>query len=192
MEEGPPRKQARLESDTEDGRSNSGDTTQSLEHDEQCPFPWTGSKSTGTRASGGNSVMTDERYADFQLLDEVHEDDNDDDDDNDADGQDTEDDYDYDSEVPEEEIDALLEEGLPEEMKGPRKRKRDAIIGEGEEAPYDEREKLVLIEKGNNHFEVLPEGWVQVTHNSGMPVYLHKAVKSVHNVKTLLLGAGQC
>ncbi|XP_066985833.1 microprocessor complex subunit DGCR8 isoform X2 [Macrobrachium rosenbergii] len=190
MEEGPPRKQARLESDTEDGRSSNGDTTLSLEHDEQCPFPWSGSKSTGTRASGGNSVMTDERYADFQLLDEVHEDDNEDDDDNDADGQDTEDDYDYDSEVPEEEIDALLEEGLPEEMKGPRKRKRDAIIGEGEEAPYDEREKLVLIEKGNNHFEVLPEGWVQVTHNSGMPVYLHKQSRVCTMSKPYFLGQG--
>ena len=59
--------------------------------------------------------------------------------------QDSEEDYDYDSEVPEEEIDALLEEPLPEEMKGPRKRKRDAVVGEGEETPYDEWEKLVLI-----------------------------------------------
>ena len=60
-----------------------------------------------------------------------------------SDGQDSEEDYD--SEVPEEEIDALLEEGLPEEMKGPRKRRREALLGEGEEAPYDERQKIVLV-----------------------------------------------
>lgn len=60
-----------------------------------------------------------------------------------SEGQDSEEDYD--SEVPEEEIDALLEEGLPEEMKGPRKRRREALTGEGEEAPYDERQKIVLV-----------------------------------------------
>lgn len=63
------------------------------------------------------------------------------------DGQDSEEDYEYDSEVPEEEIDALLEEGLPEEMKGPRKRKREMALGENDESPYDEREKVVLVGK---------------------------------------------
>ncbi|KAG7159237.1 microprocessor complex subunit DGCR8-like [Homarus americanus] len=103
-------------------------------------------------------------------------------------GQDSEEDYEYDSEVPEEEIDALLEEGLPEEMKGPRKRKKDTVLGEGEEAPYDERQKVVLVEKGSNHFEVLPEGWVQVTHNSGMPVYLHKQSRVCTMAKPYFLG----
>lgn len=37
------------------------------------------------------------------------------------------------------------------------------------------------IEKGHNHFEVLPEGWIKVTHNSGLPIFLHK----VHRVCTL-------
>lgn len=36
-------------------------------------------------------------------------------------------------------------------------------------------------EKGHNHFEVLPEGWIKVTHNSGLPIFLHK----VHRVCTL-------
>lgn len=63
------------------------------------------------------------------------------------------DDYDYDSEVPEEEIDALLEAGLPEEMKGPRRRRKDTQAAEGVEAgeendtPYDERQKMVLVGK---------------------------------------------
>lgn len=64
-----------------------------------------------------------------------------------SDGQESEDDYDSDSEVPEEEIDALLEEGLPEEMKGPRKRRKDTVAGEADEAPYDERQKVVLVGK---------------------------------------------
>lgn len=126
------------------------------------------------RASGGNEILNDSRYDGFQLLDEVHAgDDNDDQGEFNrlltdplcslcalisvtfilsinvifhfpsSDGQDSEEDYD--SEVPEEEIDALLEEGLPEEMKGPRKRRREALLGEGEEAPYDERQKIVLV-----------------------------------------------
>lgn len=32
--------------------------------------------------------------------------------------------------------------------------------------------KTVLEERGRNHFEVLPEGWVQIVHNCGIPVYL--------------------
>ena len=52
-----------------------------------------------------------------------------------SDGQDTEEDYD--SEVPEDDIDVLLEKGLLEEMKGPRKMRRAA--------PYDEKQKIVLV-----------------------------------------------
>ncbi|KAK7068331.1 Microprocessor complex subunit dgcr8 [Halocaridina rubra] len=194
MEEGASRKQACVESGGEDGKTIGVESMQcDSDTEEQCPLQWDWTKGSGTRASGGTSILREDRYADFQLIDEIHEDDDDNDEDgldNDGEGQDSEDEYDYDSEVPEEEIDALLEEGLPEEMKGPRKRKRDAAVAEGEEAPYDEREKLVLIEKGNSHFEVLPEGWVQVTHNSGMPVYLHKQSRVCTVTKPYFLGQG--
>lgn len=26
--------------------------------------------------------------------------------------------------------------------------------------------------RGTDHFDVLPDGWVEVTHSSGLPVYL--------------------
>ena len=88
-----------------------------------------------------------------------------------------------DSDVPDEEIEAMLEEGLPEEFKGKRKDKKDSV-------PYKEKEKLVLDEIGHNHFDVLPEGWVQVTHNSGMPLYLHKQSRVCTLGKPYFLGPG--
>lgn len=60
-----------------------------------------------------------------------------------------------DSDIPDDEIEAMLEEGLPAKFKGKRSDKRSEML-------YEEREKLVLNEIGHNHFDVLPEGWVQV------------------------------
>ncbi|XP_076183505.1 microprocessor complex subunit partner of drosha isoform X1 [Ptiloglossa arizonensis] len=88
-----------------------------------------------------------------------------------------------DSDVPDEEIEAMLEEGLPEEFKGKKRDKKDSV-------PYEEKEKLVLDEIGHNHFDVLPEGWVQVTHNSGMPLYLHKQSRVCTLAKPYFLGPG--
>ncbi|XP_046471884.1 microprocessor complex subunit DGCR8 isoform X1 [Neodiprion pinetum] len=88
-----------------------------------------------------------------------------------------------DSDVPDEEIEAMLEEGLPDEFKGKRRKKSDAM-------PYEEKEKLVLDEIGHNHFDVLPEGWVQVTHNSGLPLYLHKQSRVCTLAKPYFLGPG--
>lgn len=88
-----------------------------------------------------------------------------------------------DSDVPDEEIEAMLEEGLPEEFKGKRRDKKDSV-------PYEEKVKLVLDEIGHNHFDVLPEGWVQVTHNSGMPLYLHKQSRVCTLTKPYFLGPG--
>lgn len=139
----------------------------------------------------------------FNVLDEISEDrgSGTENDSNDSDS--------YDSEVPDDEIEAMLEEGLPDEFKG-RKRKRDggklinfifscmycekltsflSIIEEGHK-PYEERDKTVLIEKGQNHFDVLPEGWIQVTHNSGMPLYLHKGTRVCTLAKPYFLGPG--
>ena len=49
---------------------------------------------------------------------------------------------------------------------------------------------MLLAEKGKNHFEVLPENWVQVTHNSGMPIYLHKPTRVCTLAKPYFLGPG--
>lgn len=37
-----------------------------------------------------------------------------------------------------------------------------------------EKTKIVLKKRGQDHFEILPEGWIEVTHSSGIPLYLHK------------------
>ncbi|KAG8237953.1 hypothetical protein J437_LFUL016298, partial [Ladona fulva] len=94
----------------------------------------------------------------------------------------------YDSDIPDEEIEAMLEEGLSEEFR--RKPSMERAFGSGENSPYEEREKVVLEEKGHNHFDVLPEGWVQVTHNSGMPIYLHKPTRVCTLSKPYFLGPG--
>lgn len=45
-------------------------------------------------------------------------------------------------------------------------------------------------EKGVNHFEILPEGWIQTTHASGMHIYLHKASRVCTTTKPYFLGQG--
>lgn len=79
----------------------------------------------------------------------------------------------------EEDIEQMLDADLPEELKTKRK-----------ENAYEERHKIVLDEKGRNHFEVLPEGWLQATHNSGMPIYLHKITRVCTTSKPYFLGPG--
>ncbi|XP_014204775.1 microprocessor complex subunit DGCR8 [Copidosoma floridanum] len=82
------------------------------------------------------------------------------------------------SEVPPDEVDNMLDEALPDEFKGPKKK------------VYEQKVKLVLEELGHNHFDVLPEGWLQVTHNSGMPLYLHKQSRVCTLSKPYFLGPG--
>ncbi|CAC5361397.1 DCGR8 [Mytilus coruscus] len=80
------------------------------------------------------------------------------------------------------EIYAWLEEGVS---------KKSMADNDGDKVvPVDEREKFVLLEKGVDPFEVLPEGWVAVTHNSGMPAYLHKASRVCTLSKPYFLGPG--
>jgi hypothetical protein len=45
-------------------------------------------------------------------------------------------------------------------------------------------------EKGSDPFDMLPEGWVLITHNSGMPVYLHKESRVVTFSKPYFIGPG--
>ncbi|KAF4516864.1 hypothetical protein B566_EDAN014375 [Ephemera danica] len=58
------------------------------------------------------------------------------------------------------------------------------------EVPIDEIDSMLEEEKGRNHFDVLPEGWVCVTHNSGMPVYLHKKSRVCTLAMPYFLGPG--
>lgn len=61
-----------------------------------------------------------------------------------------------------EDIDLLLEKPIEDAQTG-----KVIMPGDGEV-----REKIVLAYRGTDYFDVLPEGWVEVTHSSGLPIYL--------------------
>lgn len=133
-----------------------------------------------------------ENLRQFQVLDEVQGDNSEEEEDAGGEmdsqrGADDGDDYENSSDDGEgsddmnvDDLDSLLEENLPEGMKssGPKGK------------AYEERFKEVLEEKGRNHFEVLPEGWVQATHVSGMPLFLHTASRVCTTSRPYFLGPG--
>lgn len=110
----------------------------------------------------------------FHILDETE------------DNEDSDPDEDYDSDVPDEEIEKMLEEALET-----KKRKADeAELDLIDNINFEEKAKVVLIEKGQSHFDVLPEGWIKVSHNSGMPLYLHKSARVCTLSRPYFLGPG--
>lgn len=44
--------------------------------------------------------------------------------------------------------------------------------------------------RGTEYFEVLPDGWIEVTHSSGIPVYLHKTTRVCTLSRPYFLGPG--
>lgn len=82
------------------------------------------------------------------------------------------------SDLAEEDIENMLDEGLPDDLKNKRASQRQ------------DKTKTILVERGRNHFEVLPEGWVQITHNCGIPVYLHKPTRVCSVARPYFLGPG--
>ena len=74
--------------------------------------------------------------------------------------------------VPDEELEDMLEKGI--ESANPRNSENSNEI-----VPHTERIRHKLIDKGKNHFDVLPNGWIIVDHISGMPIYLHRPTRSV-------------
>lgn len=63
---------------------------------------------------------------------------------------------------------------------------------EGSNPPpaHIEKTKTVLKKRGQDYFEVLPEGWIEATHSSGMPLYLHKQSRVCTMSKPYYLGGG--
>ncbi|XP_053680301.1 microprocessor complex subunit DGCR8 [Anopheles nili] len=125
----------------------------------------------------GNEPGPVDNLRQFDVLDEVQGDNSDDD--SETGGADVEDGSSEGSDVNYDDIESMLDEGLPEELRNTNKKQ-----------PYEERFKQVLEEKGRNHFEVLPEGWVQATHMSGMPLYLHKTSRVCTASRPYFLGPG--
>ncbi|XP_076255723.1 microprocessor complex subunit partner of drosha [Rhynchophorus ferrugineus] len=93
----------------------------------------------------------------------------------------------YDSDIPDEEVERMLEEALDKKK---RKAAEAGLDADNIQVPFEEKTKIVLLEKGKNHFDVLPEGWLQVTHNSGMPIYLHKTSRVCTLSRPYFLGPG--
>ncbi|XP_052901646.1 microprocessor complex subunit DGCR8 [Anopheles moucheti] len=120
---------------------------------------------------------TADNLREFDVLDEVQGDNSEDD--SETGGGEADDGSSEGSDVNYDDIESMLDEGLPEELRNTAKKQ-----------PYEERFKQVLEEKGRNHFEVLPEGWVQATHTSGMPLYLHKASRVCTTSRPYFLGPG--
>lgn len=81
--------------------------------------------------------------------------------------------------LPIEDVDAMLEEGLSDKFKT-----------SGKENTVKLKCKVILEEKGYDHFEVLPEGWIQIMHSSGMPVYLHQKSRVCTMARPYYLGPG--
>jgi hypothetical protein len=95
--------------------------------------------------------------------------------------------------------------GVSERVKRKRLPKGEKNVGEN---GVIEREKIVLngayigesvciiwlkyniSEKDQNHFDVLPEGWIKVTHESGIPVYLHRKSRVCTVSRPYSLGTG--
>ncbi|XP_057688506.1 microprocessor complex subunit DGCR8 [Corythoichthys intestinalis] len=92
-------------------------------------------------------------------------------------------------------VDALLEEGMPVPKKmRPAEDKYDGDSdhhsdGEGVQ-PMMTKIKTVLKSRGRPPTEPLPDGWIMTFHNSGIPVYLHRETRVVTWSRPYFLGTG--
>uniref|UniRef100_A0A674B4A8 Microprocessor complex subunit DGCR8 n=1 Tax=Salmo trutta TaxID=8032 RepID=A0A674B4A8_SALTR len=95
-------------------------------------------------------------------------------------------------------VDALLEEGMPMPKKmrlaeGAAEYAGDsdhASDGEGGVQPMMTKIKTVLKSRGRPPTEPLPDGWIMTFHNSGIPVYLHRETRVVTWSRPYFLGTG--
>ncbi|MED6273946.1 Microprocessor complex subunit dgcr8 [Characodon lateralis] len=95
-------------------------------------------------------------------------------------------------------VDALLEEGMPVPKKmrlaedkypGDSDHQSDGD-GEGSVQPMVTKIKTVLKSRGRPPTEPLPDGWIMTFHNSGIPVYLHRETRVVTWSRPYFLGTG--
>lgn len=107
------------------------------------------------------------------------EDDDIDDDDDESEEEDINDQL-QDMPLPDDEVDELLDDYLEKK----KNRKLAATPS------HIEKTKKVMKKRGQDYFEVLPEGWIEVTHFSGMPLYLHSQSRVCTFSKPYYLGTG--
>ncbi|XP_062399064.1 microprocessor complex subunit DGCR8 [Sardina pilchardus] len=93
-------------------------------------------------------------------------------------------------------VDALLEEGMPVPKKMRLAEDKDAgdsdhqSDGEAGVQPMMTKIKTVLKSRGRPPTEPLPDGWIMTFHNSGIPVYLHRETRVVTWSRPYFLGTG--
>lgn len=93
-------------------------------------------------------------------------------------------------------VDALLEEGMP--MPKKRRLAEDKFTGDSDHhsdgesgvQPMMTKIKTVLKSRGRPPTEPLPDGWIMTFHNSGIPVYLHRETRVVTWSRPYFLGTG--
>ncbi|ROI27726.1 Microprocessor complex subunit DGCR8 [Anabarilius grahami] len=93
-------------------------------------------------------------------------------------------------------VDALLEEGMP--MPKKRRLAEDKYAGDSDHhsdgeagvQPMMTKIKTVLKSRGRPPTEPLPDGWIMTFHNSGIPVYLHRETRVVTWSRPYFLGTG--
>ncbi|XP_049618858.1 microprocessor complex subunit DGCR8 isoform X1 [Syngnathus scovelli] len=93
-------------------------------------------------------------------------------------------------------VDALLEEGMPvpkkmrpaeDKFSGDSDHQSD---GDGSVQPMMTKIKTVMKSRGRPPTEPLPDGWIMTFHNSGIPVYLHRETRVVTWSRPYFLGSG--
>jgi microprocessor complex subunit DGCR8 len=92
-------------------------------------------------------------------------------------------------------VDELLEETLCQGVEAgdeppAKKSKSEADAAVPDDPEHIVTKKIVLKKRNADYFEVLPEGWIEVTHFSGMPLYLHRVSRVCSASKPYFLGSG--
>ncbi|XP_071944351.1 microprocessor complex subunit DGCR8-like [Antedon mediterranea] len=85
-------------------------------------------------------------------------------------------------------VDAMLEEDYNQRVKEEKESMEPSL--DNPQGIVAIRHKIVLKEKGHEPIEGLPDDWVQIAHDSGMHLYLHRSTRVCVWSRPYLLGSG--
>ncbi|KFD55968.1 hypothetical protein M514_03092 [Trichuris suis] len=88
------------------------------------------------------------------------------------------------------EIDQMLEESMQEGWKAREENSFGTLTNGPDPNKATISKKVVLRNRAEEYFEVLPDGWIEITHRSGLPVYLHKGTRVCTLSRPYFLGPG--
>lgn len=88
-------------------------------------------------------------------------------------------------------LEGLLDKDLPEKYKCVTNKENKDCKGKklNYEEDFIELEKILLDELGNDHFDLLPEGWIKAFHEIGIPVYLDRHTRNIALSRPYFLGS---